>query len=71
MNRKQRRAARQPNSSSARPFLASLDGARIRGGCDDCDAYQTIDATQAPLFMLTVHHDDTCPWLAAKERNHP
>ncbi len=42
-----------------------LDTLRIPGGCDDCDAYQTIDASQAPIYRITVHHDDTCPTLRA------
>lgn len=41
--------------------LAQLTGRRIPGGCLDCDAYQTVDTSQAPVFHLTVHHDDTCP----------
>lgn len=35
----------------------------VRGGCADCDAYQALDATDAPLYRLTVHHDPTCPAL--------
>lgn len=69
MNRRQRRAARQPGNN-ARPHLAALDGARIPGGCDDCDAYQTIDASHAPMFMLNVHHDDTCPWFNTYRKAH-
>jgi hypothetical protein len=42
-------------------FLTGLDGLRIPGGCDDCDAYQTVDSSGAPIYRITVHHDDTCP----------
>lgn len=42
-------------------FLNALDGARIPGGCEDCDAEQTVDATAAPIYQVTVHHDNTCP----------
>ncbi|TXI50198.1 hypothetical protein [Mycolicibacter arupensis] len=70
MNRRQRRAAGH-GDSSARQYLASLDGARIPGGCDDCDAYQTVDATQAPLFLLQVHHDSTCPWFTNYRKENP
>ena len=38
-----------------------LQALRIPGGCDDCDAYQTIDARQAPIYRITVHHDDPLP----------
>jgi hypothetical protein len=43
-------------------FQAIPDDVRIPGGCDDCSAYQTFDRTQAPVYILRVHHDDTCPW---------
>lgn len=38
---------------------------RIPGGCDDCLAYQTFDKSQAPIFRITVHHDETCPYFGA------
>lgn len=45
-------------------FTASADAdGRIAGGCDQCDAYQTLDASMAPLLRLTVHHDDWCPMV--------
>lgn len=39
---------------------------RIPGGCDDCNAYQVLDDSNAPIYLLRVFHDDTCPWLKAK-----
>jgi hypothetical protein len=42
-------------------FRAIPDDIRIPGGCDDCDAYQSFDSSQAPSYRITVHHDDTCP----------
>ena len=49
--------------------LAALDGARIRGGCGHCDAYQVINAMQghADVHLITVHHDDDCPELTARQ----
>jgi hypothetical protein len=47
----------------------SLDGLHIPGGCLDCDAYQTVDSTRAPLYFLTVHHDETCPAYRAMEKD--
>jgi hypothetical protein len=43
-------------------------GIEIYGGCESCDAHQTV----APLggqgvFRLTVHHDDSCPEQSARE----
>jgi hypothetical protein len=40
-------------------------GKQIPGGCEDCDAYQTMDEVRPRVHMLTVHHDDDCPTLRA------
>lgn len=42
-----------------------LAGQRIPGGCEDCDAYQVMepDPKHPMIVRITVHHDDTCPWL--------
>lgn len=54
---------------TARPqsALAALVGRRLPGGCDDCDAYQTVRRLPADAwgsaYVLTVHHDSTCPHL--------
>lgn len=45
-----------------RDALVALDGAHIPGGCDDCDAYQTLETDASGVTVLTVHHDDSCPW---------
>ncbi len=54
--------ARPPES-----VLADLTGRRLPGGCEDCDAYQVLsrlpDDTWGGVYVLTVHHDDTCPHL--------
>jgi hypothetical protein len=44
---------------------------RILGGCPDCDAYQTL-TEDSGVWIVGVHHDDTCPNLAAieKRRHH-
>jgi len=38
----------------------------IPGGCDRCDAYQTVDELAPNVYGLTVHHDEWCPLLRAK-----
>jgi len=43
--------------------LGVLDGAEVPGGCDDCDAYQTVAAVERGIWVVTVHHDDDCPTL--------
>lgn len=47
--------------------IRRMDGARIPGGCDHCDAYQVVRADYwgANLHSIEVRHDDWCPWLAA------
>jgi hypothetical protein len=52
--------------------LAPIDGARVPGGCDTCDAYQVITATaggQRGLSLIEVYHDDWCPsyhWMRSR-----
>jgi hypothetical protein len=50
-----------------RPVLGPLDGARIPGGCDRCDAYQVPVCIANSVWVIQVCHDDWCPVLAAKE----
>ena len=45
--------------------LGPLDGERIPGGCETCDAFQTVEPVAAGVWMTTVHHDEWCPTLAA------
>ena len=51
-----------------RSALEAMTGHRIPGGCDDCDAYQTVerrpDDAWGGVYVLTVHHDDGCPFLS-------
>lgn len=44
--------------------LENLVGHRLPGGCDDCDAYQTVTQSSAGVYVLTVHHDVGCPFLS-------
>lgn len=46
--------------------LGPLDGERIPGGCESCDAYQTAKPAGAGEWQVTVHHDDWCPVLARR-----
>lgn len=54
-----------------RGLLGPLDGAKIPGGCDQCDAYQTTALVDASVWEITVHHDPGCPILAAHEKRRP
>lgn len=61
----------QPELSAAQAAVARtlgpLEGKWIPGGCDSCDAYQTVAPVEAGVWALNVHHDDGCPVLAAHE----
>lgn len=56
---------------SARAVLHDIaqTGTRIDGGCDHCDAYQTVSADPAlpGVIKITVHHDDWCPWWTSRK----
>ena len=47
--------------------FSSLAGQKIPGGCDCCDAYQTLEEVAPGIHTLTVHHDDDCPFLRARQ----
>ena len=36
-------------------------GKRIDGGCDTCNAYQTIEKIDDDVWMCHIHHDSWCP----------
>ena len=44
---------------------AATKGQHVRGGCDSCDAHQTLEEVDDGIWSLTVHHDDDCPVLRA------
>jgi hypothetical protein len=54
-----------------RELLAKMNGAKVYGGCDECDAYQTMEADPdlPHVFHLRIHHDDWCPFLARIGKN--
>ena len=48
-------------------LLSSIGDSHIPGGCDLCDAYQTLEQAERGMHLLTIHHDDWCPELRAAE----
>jgi hypothetical protein len=46
-----------------RDLLRSLTGQTIAGGCDSCDAEQSMDEVHPGVFVNTIRHDDGCPFL--------
>ena len=47
--------------TAAGSVLDAMTGHRMPGGCGDCTAFQTLDRHDSGVYVLTVHHDDTCP----------
>jgi len=47
--------------------LGPLQGAKLPGGCEWCDAYQTVEPIRAGVWKITVHHDSDCQWLLARK----
>jgi hypothetical protein len=54
-----------------RDLAAKLKGAKILGGCEYCNAYQTIkeDPDFPAIVHLYIHHDEWCPFLARMQRS--
>jgi hypothetical protein len=44
-----------------------IDGARIPGGCEDCDAFQKPVQIAFGVWVLQIFHDDWCPTLKRME----
>jgi hypothetical protein len=66
-NRRKTRLADQPSGGGVNDWFAALDGLRVPGGCDDCDAYQELvsAAYGVPgVHAIKIHHDDWCPTYA-------
>lgn len=61
-----------PMSASKVPavdaMLAGLVGLRVSGGCDRCDAEQTMAQELPGIYRLTVRHERRCPVLRAMRR---
>jgi hypothetical protein len=52
----------------------ALDGAVIPGGCDTCNAEQTLRQEQPGMWSIGIAHDDWCPtWqrIQARRQNLP
>lgn len=65
-NKRRPRKELSPSQSKMADFFGPLDGQKIPGGCDHCDAYQTAEPVSAGLWSVKVYHDDDCPWLAER-----
>lgn len=45
--------------------FSALVGHKIPGGCDECDAFQTVTEESVGVWSLVVHHDDDCRFYRA------
>lgn len=46
-----------------RSIFGPLTERRLSGSCADCDSYDAVTATSSTEYVLTTHHDLTCPWM--------
>jgi hypothetical protein len=46
-------------------LFGQIEDRPIPGGCDECDAYQTVESPEPGIHLIHVHHDDWCPRLRA------
>jgi hypothetical protein len=60
--RKTRKPVRRQSDLSA--AIGAMDGLRVAGGCDWCDAYQVVAANEHGLNIHAIHivHDNWCPF---------
>ena len=47
--------------------LGPLEGQRIEGGCDHCDAFQTVAPVGPGVWRISVYHAPDCRFLAEHE----
>jgi hypothetical protein len=42
-------------------LFGELKDSAIPGGCDMCDAFQTVETVERGVHIIHVNHDDWCP----------
>lgn len=51
------------------PALDALEGRRVPGGCDDCNADALVHRDpDSGIYLVRIEHDPGCPWLAGVTR---
>lgn len=74
----------EPDGNPVDALIASYVGQQVPGGCDYCDAYQTVRDEIMPVdifpaaegieangggWSIVIHHDDGCPyWIRYQMR---
>ena len=56
-----------PAQASMSRELGPLEGAKIPGGCDHCNAYQVVKPIEAGVWSIGVYHDDWCPQYGTRK----
>ena len=64
---RRKREKLSPSQAMVARTLGPLEGARVPGGCDYCDACQVVEPVSAGVWSIGVHHDDDCPFLRSLE----
>jgi hypothetical protein len=47
--------------------LAALDGLKLHGSCEGCDAHRTVKCVGHGLWVLDLVHEDGCPFAEGQE----
>jgi hypothetical protein len=42
-------------------IFGELHDRAIRGGCDSCSAFQTVETLEPGIHVIHINHDDWCP----------
>lgn len=68
-NRSRKLRRRQKAQNNVGAVLEPLVGKTLAhaGTCPDCDADATAEKDADGIYRLITLHDDSCPWLAARE----
>lgn len=48
-------------------LFRQLAGEPIPGGCEYCDADRLLDELGPGMHVLTIRHDDDCPFLRSRK----
>jgi hypothetical protein len=48
-------------------LFEQIEDQPIPGGCERCDAYQTVSTVAPGVHVMNVHHDEWCPFLRSME----
>ncbi len=48
-------------------LLGRAQGEPIPGGCEQCDAEQTLELVTPNVWTVVVRHDDWCPFIRSRQ----